>query len=145
MTKRVTQRGDDVQVPINSVAAQALQISSSPKRNTMSMLTLDPVCPSATVAIAPRRQRKPLTAEQILRTAMLDCDQWVVELEYADSKGKRTRRTVSPIRFSGSDRFLGLCLCREQPRQFYLNRCCNLRLIRSEDVIMPVEMVQIDE
>lgn len=86
-----------------------------------------------------------MTPEQMLRTAMLDCDQWVVELEYADSKGKRTRRTVSPIRFSGSDRFLGLCLCREQPRQFYLNRCCNLRLVRSEDVIMPVEMVQIDE
>lgn len=111
----------------------------------MTTLTLDAVCEVITVAIAAPRQRKPLTPEQMLRTAMLDSDQWVVELEYADSKGKRTRRTVSPIRFSGSDRFLGLCLCREQPRQFYLNRCCNLRLVRSEDVMMPVEMVQIDE
>lgn len=109
------------------------------------MLTLDPVCHAATVAVAPPRERKPLTPEQMLRTAMLDSDEWVVQLEYADSKGKRTRRTVSPIRFSGSERFLGLCLCREQPRQFYLDRCCNVRLVRSADVIMPVQMVQIEE
>lgn len=111
----------------------------------MTMLTLDPVCHVASVAVAPPRQRKPLTQEQMLQIAMLDSDEWVVELEYADSKGKRTRRTVSPIRFSGSERFLGLCLCREQPRQFYLNRCLNVRLVRSADVMMPVQMVLIEE
>lgn len=86
-----------------------------------------------------------MTADQMLRMAMLDSDNWAVELEYADSKGKRTRRTVSPIRFSSSERFLGLCLCREQPRQFYLARCSNLRMVRSEEIMMPVEMVQLDD
>tara|TARA_A100001391_G_scaffold63363_1_gene39410 strand:- start:2005 stop:2250 length:246 start_codon:yes stop_codon:yes gene_type:complete len=81
----------------------------------------------------------------MLRIAMLDSDQWAVELDYADSKGKRTRRTVSPIRFSTPDRFLGLCLCREQPRQFYLDRCSNIRIVRSDDIIMPVAMVQLDD
>jgi predicted DNA-binding transcriptional regulator YafY len=90
------------------------------------------------------QSQKSLTPQHMLRVAMLDSDQWVIELEYADSKGKRTRRMVSPIRFSTPDRFLGLCLCREEPRQFYLNRCSNIRLIRSEDVMMPVEMVQLD-
>ncbi|EMI51760.1 WYL domain-containing protein [Rhodopirellula sallentina] len=80
----------------------------------------------------------------MLRTAMLDADEWVVEFEYSDSKGKRTRRTVSPIRFAASGRFLALCLCREEPRQFYLNRCENFRLIRSADVMMPVEMTPLD-
>ncbi|TWT64591.1 hypothetical protein [Allorhodopirellula solitaria] len=111
----------------------------------MTTLTLDPAVSSAPFAIAPSRRRKPLTTQQMLRIAMLDSDEWVVELEYADSKGKRTRRTVSPIRYSNSDRFLGLCLCREQPRQFYFNRCSNIRLIRSEDVIMPVEMIELED
>lgn len=80
---------------------------------------------------------------QILRTAMLDSDSWVVELEYSDSKGKRTRRTISPIRFPAADRVLGLCLCREEPRQFHLSRCSNFRLIPADEVIMPVDMVEL--
>ncbi|MFG0287447.1 MAG: transcriptional regulator [Rhodopirellula sp. JB044] len=89
--------------------------------------------------VKPARRTKPsLSPERMLRTAMLDADEWVVEFEYADSKGKRTRRTVSPIRFAAPGRFLALCLCREEPRQFYLNRCENFRLIRSANVMMPV-------
>ncbi len=105
--------------------------------------TVPIVNPSLHSARQPQ-SKKPLTPQHMLRVAMLDSDQWVIELEYADSKGKRTRRMVSPIRFPTPDRFLGLCLCREEPRQFYLNRCNNIRLIRSEDVMMPVEMVQLD-
>jgi len=103
--------------------------------------TADSIFPIVT---APRT-RRPMSPTQMLRIAMLDSDQWAIELEYADGKGKRTRRTVSPIRFSTPERFLGLCLCREEPRQFYLDRCSHFRLVRSEDLIMPVEMVQLDE
>ncbi|WP_250930191.1 WYL domain-containing protein [Aporhodopirellula aestuarii] len=106
-------------------------------------LYLDPVAPTA-VAVAPPRRRKPMSSMQMLRTAMLDADEWVVEFEYSDSKGKRTRRTVSPIRFAAKDRFLGLCLCREEPRQFYLDRCCNFRMVRSDQIIMPVPIVPLD-
>ncbi len=77
---------------------------------------------------------------QILRQAMRDSDNYVIEMDYADAKGNRTHRVVSPIRFMGSYRFLGLCLCREQPRQFQLSRCKNIRLVAAADVLMPVPM-----
>ena len=75
-----------------------------------------------------------------LRRAMIDSETYVVEMVYSDAKGNRTRRIVSPIRFVGSDRFLGLCLCREEPRQFYLSRCEAVRLIPAAEVIMPMPM-----
>jgi predicted DNA-binding transcriptional regulator YafY len=76
----------------------------------------------------------------ILRRAMMDSDTFVVEMTYLDSKGNRTRRIVSPIRFVGRDRFLALCLCREEPRQFYLSRCDDVRLIPAAEVIMPMPL-----
>ncbi len=54
--------------------------------------------------------------------------------------GAVTRRVVSPIRFLGKDRFLTLCLSREEPRQFYSDRCRNVRLARAADFLMPVAM-----
>lgn len=77
---------------------------------------------------------------QILRQAMRDSDKYVIEMDYADANGNRTHRVVSPIRFMGSYRFLGLCLCREQPRQFQLSRCKNIRLVAAANVLMPVPM-----
>jgi len=76
-----------------------------------------------------------------LRRAMTDSDQFVVELDYVDSKGVKTHRVVSPIRFMGTKRFLGFCLCREEPRQFQLDRCTNITLHRSAEYLMPVAMV----
>jgi len=35
---------------------------------------------------------------------------------------------------------LALCLSREEPRQFYLDRCQNARLDRAEKFLMPVAM-----
>lgn len=69
---------------------------------------------------------------------MQDCDNYVIEMDYADAKGNRTHRVVSPIKFMGSYRFLGLCLCREQPRQFQLSRCKNIRLVPASQVMMPL-------
>ena len=77
---------------------------------------------------------------QNLYRAMQDSDELVVEFDYLDSKGNQTRRVVSPIRFLGKDRFLGLCLSREEPRQFYLKRCSNVETKRSCDYLMPVPM-----
>lgn len=78
--------------------------------------------------------------QSMLRRAMQNPDQWVVELDYQDSKGVTSRRVVSPIRFLSSARFLALCLCREEPRQFYLERCTNVRIVNAADVMMPVMM-----
>ena len=79
----------------------------------------------------------------ILSIAMQSPDDYVVSLEYLDSKGAVTRRVVSPVRFLPGGRFLGLCLCREEPRQFYMNRCRNVRLCRASDFLMPVPVTVI--
>lgn len=74
----------------------------------------------------------------LLRRAMQDSDHYVIELDYLDAKGQRTHRVISPIRFLGKDRLLALCLCREEPRQFHLSRCENVRLARAENFLMPL-------
>ena len=74
----------------------------------------------------------------LLRRAMQDSDHYVIELDYLDAKGQRTHRVISPIRFLGKDRLLALCLCREEPRQFHLRRCENVRLARAENFLMPL-------
>ena len=74
----------------------------------------------------------------IIHKSILNCDQWVVVFRYRDSRGNLTNRVVSPIRFLGEDRFLGLCLSREEPRQFYLERCEDLQLKPASDYVMPV-------
>ena len=74
----------------------------------------------------------------VLQRAMNDSDRFVVELDYLDSKGIRTRRVVSPIRVLPGGRFLGFCLCREEPRQFHLSRCSNITLQRAENYLMPL-------
>lgn len=77
---------------------------------------------------------------KLISTAMQCPDDLVVTLDYVDSKGKRTRRVVSPIRFVGSGSFLGLCLCRCEPRRFQIERCSKLELGRAIDYVMPVEL-----
>jgi predicted DNA-binding transcriptional regulator YafY len=76
-----------------------------------------------------------------IRRAMQDHDELVVEFCYRDFKGVETRRVVSPIRFVGGNRFLGLCLSREAPRQFYLERCRDLSLQPASNYVMPVPML----
>ena len=79
----------------------------------------------------------------LLTKAMQAPEEFVVSLEYLDVKGVSSRRIVSPIRFLPDGRFLGLCLCREEPRQFYLNRCHNVRLRQAADFVMPVLMASV--
>lgn len=85
---------------------------------------------------------EPQTAKAILAQAMADSDNYVVEIEYTDSKNKTNRRVVSPIRFVTPDRFIALCLCREAPRVFYLKNCSNISLQPAWKYVMPVEMVE---
>jgi predicted DNA-binding transcriptional regulator YafY len=77
---------------------------------------------------------------QLIYRAMHQSDDPVVTFDYCDSKGITTRRVVSPIRFLGKDRFLALCLSREEPRQFYIDRCQNVRLDLAANFLMPVAL-----
>lgn len=62
---------------------------------------------------------------------------------YIDEKGKRRRRVVSPIRFIGQEAFSALCLCREEPRTFKIERCEKIELLNSADILMPVEIEEL--
>jgi predicted DNA-binding transcriptional regulator YafY len=77
---------------------------------------------------------------QVIYRAMHQSDDLVVTFDYCDARGILTHRVVSPIRFLGKDRFLALCLSREEPRQFYLERCRNVRLAPAGEFLMPVEL-----
>jgi predicted DNA-binding transcriptional regulator YafY len=78
---------------------------------------------------------------RLIRRAVHQPDELVLEFDYADAEGVATHRPVSSVRFLGRDRFLALCLSREEPRQFRLERCRNVRLARAADILMPVAMV----
>lgn len=77
---------------------------------------------------------------QLIYRAIHQPDNLVITFDYRNAKGVETRRVVSPIRFVAEDRFLALCLSREEPRQFYLDRCRNVRLAKAADFLMPVAM-----
>jgi hypothetical protein len=81
--------------------------------------------------------------KRLIYRAMHQSDHLVIEFDYSDSKGVLTHRVVSPIRFLGKDRFLALCLSREEPRQFYLDRCTNVTLAAAADFLMPVPMMPV--
>jgi len=76
--------------------------------------------------------------QNLLNQAMTMFDDWVVEFRYCDSKGNESIRVVSPIRYVGAERFLGLCLGREEPRQFCLSRCTEMTIRPAYDYVMPV-------
>ena len=78
--------------------------------------------------------------QQLVRRAIRQSDDLVIEFDYCDSKGASTHRVVSPIRFLGADRFLALCLSREEPRQFHVARCQNGQVAQAADFLMPVPM-----
>ncbi len=78
--------------------------------------------------------------QKFINRAMHAPDDLVLKLEYLDSKGNKSVRIVSPIRFLSPGRFLALCLCRCEPRQFHLDRCSNLELKPAFDYVMPVAM-----
>ena len=81
----------------------------------------------------------------LMSRVMQQTDDLVIVLEYLGKDGSVTRRVVSPIRFVGTDRFLALCLSREEPRQFVLSQCRNVRVDLAARYTMPVELQLLSE
>ncbi len=81
---------------------------------------------------------------KILR-AMRDPDRWVIRMEYQDEKNIRTRRVISPIRFTNAARthLLALCLARESPRVFFVNKIGPLTLEPAANFVMPFPIQEI--
>ena len=76
--------------------------------------------------------------QKLLEIAMSCPDELVLQMDYVDAKGHKTTRIVSPIRFLAHGRFLGLCLCRCEPRQFHVSRCSHVELRPAANYVMPV-------
>ncbi|MEQ1830813.1 MAG: hypothetical protein ABL921_32985 [Pirellula sp.] len=81
---------------------------------------------------------------QLIERVMQQSDDLVLVIEYEGQCGLLTRRVVSPIRFVGNDRFLALCLSREEPRQFYIDRCKSIRVDLAMRYVMPVEIQELN-
>jgi len=114
---------------------------------TMSMtatLPAEAYSSSAPTAVKPIMPATTLPATEriakLIERVMQQTDDLVLVLDYEGKDGSRTRRVVSPIRFVAENRFLALCLSREEPRQFYLDRCSNVRVGLSGNYVMPVEI-----
>jgi len=74
----------------------------------------------------------------LLARVMQQSDDLVIVFDYCDARGARSTRVVSPYRFLGDTHFLGLCLSREEPRQFQISRCKNVRVDLAMNYVMPV-------
>ncbi len=89
------------------------------------------------------RQRTEMTSmerQKILR-ALRDPDHFALRITYQDRSGAITERVVSPIRMLDSRTMLALCLCRELPRRFDLDRCSELELVEAHDILMPCPII----
>jgi predicted DNA-binding transcriptional regulator YafY len=75
---------------------------------------------------------------RLIAQAMRDPDNQVIDMVYVDSKGNRTERIVSPIRWEGGgSMFMALCLGREEPRLFKTMNCSGVLLKPAHEVQMP--------
>lgn len=77
---------------------------------------------------------------QQLRRAM-NADRYVARIEYVATSGERTNRVISPVRMTGKNTVLALCLGRGEPRQFSINRIMSIELQKSSDVLASEERV----
>lgn len=72
----------------------------------------------------------------LITRAIIDTD-WVLSFDYTDRNNIQTRRVASPYRLDGHT-FLALCLSREEPRSFRVDRCSNMELRPAHLFLMPL-------
>lgn len=107
------------------------------------MIATASITPSNTKPIVATTQtvRKPPidpTTARLIAHAMHNPDEWVIRLRYRGKDGVTTERIISPIKMVSPTAILALCLCREDPRRFELERCSHFELVNANDVLMPV-------
>ena len=116
-----------------------MPVKSERKPIPTMILTANKPSTKSTIAETDRNATSRITG--LVSRVMQQSDDLVIVLEYSGKDGSVTRRVVSPIRFVGTDRFLALCLSREEPRQFVLSQCRNVRVDLAARYTMPVEML----
>lgn len=80
----------------------------------------------------------------ILKQAMYSPDDYAVRLRYRAKDGELTERVISPIKMDNSHSLLALCLCRENPRRFELDRCSHIELVPAHEILMPMDLKVIE-
>jgi predicted DNA-binding transcriptional regulator YafY len=103
-------------------------------------LTLRVLCCNENPTIEANTTSGDSAVKEKIQKSIQNYDELVVTFRYVDSKGNGSQRVVSPIRWIGNGKFLGLCLSREEPRQFLMKRCQQLELKPAWDYVMPVPM-----
>ena len=73
----------------------------------------------------------------------MDHDRYAAQIQYTDTKGRSTVRTVSPIRYSTPETLLAICLGREEPRAFKVQNITRAKLVDANDILAPIEVKDI--
>lgn len=107
------------------------------------MIATTTITPENTKPIAtttPTLRKTPIApaTARLIAHAMHNPDEWVVRLRYRGKDGVTTERIISPIKMVSPTAILALCLCREEPRRFELERCSHFELVNANDILMPV-------
>lgn len=82
---------------------------------------------------------------RLIYRAMQNADTLAIELDYIDAKGQRSRRRCSPVRRTGRDSMLMMCLTAGQPRQMKVSGISSVRLIKASDVLIPEPKISIGD
>ncbi len=75
-----------------------------------------------------------------IQKAIQSPDDYAIHFIYV-TDDKVSIRAVSPYRWNGNS-FFGLCLSKENHRQFRLDRIHKLRLVKSSEVVMPFQITE---
>lgn len=78
-----------------------------------------------------------------INAAMRDPDRYSLHFIYVSDRTVSIR-AVSPCSWRGGDSFMGLCLSRQDPRCFRLDRILKLRLVKSSDIRMPFPIRELE-
>ena len=78
-----------------------------------------------------------------IQVAIQDPERYSLHFIYI-SNNKVSIRAVSPYGWQGGNRFIGLCLSRQDPRSFCLDQILKLSLVRSSEIRMPFPLTEVE-
>ena len=104
------------------------------------MVTNADLTQSTSLEAQPTEVLKANKFKRQIQKAIQNPDDYAIHFIYV-TDDKVSIRAVSPYRWNGNS-FLGLCLSKENHRQFRLDRIHKLRLVKSSEVVMPFQITE---
>ena len=78
--------------------------------------------------------------QKVINKALVRQDRYVLRIRYRDAFDDCTERLVSPVRMVRGGKLLALCLGREEPRCFVIDRIESAELSEASQAMMPDEV-----